>query len=240
MTSQNTDPLNAQTTTSPSSTDSTSTKDAAVSEARGVAETAKEQAGSVAGEARSQAQQLLSQTRQEVQDQAGQQQNRIADSLRSLAEDVSSMADRSEPGMAKDLAQELSERASTAATWLEQRDPGSVLDEVRQFARRRPGTFLALAAGLGVIGGRMSRAMVDEHRDESSNQSSSRAVPAGTTTGTPMTGTPVADASMAPVAGAAGPVPPPVATGEPVYTDPTLAPGAPDVPGTPLNPGSPR
>jgi hypothetical protein len=243
MTSQNFDPPTAE-TARPSTTSSgtAGTTDTAKNEARGVAETAKEQAGSVAGEARSQAQQLWSQTRQEVQSQAGQQQTRIAGSLRSLADDVSSMAERSEPGMARDLAREVSDKASTAASWLEQRDPGSLLTEVRRFARQRPGAFLALAAGLGVVGGRMSRAMVDEHRDESNAPTPHTGIePVRTpTTGTPLTGSPVAGGSMAPVAGAAGSVPPPLATDELAYPEPGVAPGEVDLPGTPLNPGSPR
>ena len=36
------------------------------------------------------------------------------------------------------------------------------------FARRRPGTFLALAAGVGVVAGRLSRSLADEARDSDS------------------------------------------------------------------------
>ena len=45
------------------------------------------------------------------------------------------------------------------ASWLDGRDPGSLLTEVKSFARQRPGTFLLLAAGAGVLAGRLSRSL---------------------------------------------------------------------------------
>ena len=38
-------------------------------------------------------------------------------------------------------------------------DPGSLLNEVKSFARQRPGTFLLLAAGAGVLAGRLTRSL---------------------------------------------------------------------------------
>lgn len=68
------------------------------------------------------------------------------------------MASRSEEdGLAKDLAQQASQRVGTVAHWLEDREPGALVDELRRFARNRPGTFLAMAAGLGLVAGRMTR-----------------------------------------------------------------------------------
>lgn len=173
-------------TSGATTSDTTSTKDQATEaakdvagtakdEAASVAETAKEQAGNVAGEARDQARQLWHQSRQELMDQTDQQQQRVAGLLRDLADDLSSMSRNSErSGVAGDVVREVSDRASSAASWLEQRDPGSLMTEVRQFARRRPGAFLALAAGVGVLGGRLSRALVDENRDSGSAQGSNR------------------------------------------------------------------
>ena len=62
-------------------------------------------------------------------------------------------------GLATDLAVQASDRVHSVAGWLEQRQPGEVLDEVRDFARRRPGTFLAAAAVVGLIGGRLTRGL---------------------------------------------------------------------------------
>jgi hypothetical protein len=119
-------------------------------------------------------------------DQSGQQQQRIAGSLRTLADDLTSMSGSSErPGVANDVVREVADRAAGAATWLEQRDPGSLLHEVRQFARQRPGAFLAIAAGIGVLGGRFSRAMVDENRDDSASDGTSRTAGSGAGTQPP-------------------------------------------------------
>ena len=62
-----------------------------------------------------------------------------------------------EPGMATDLAHEAADKAQQLAGWLENRDPGSVLDEVRAFARQRPGVFLAMSLGAGIVAGRLAR-----------------------------------------------------------------------------------
>jgi hypothetical protein len=60
------------------------------------------------------------------------------------------------------------ERSSAIASWLEARDPGSLLTEVKSFARQRPGAFLMLAAGAGVLAGRLSRSLAAP--DASANQ----------------------------------------------------------------------
>ncbi|KNH11600.1 hypothetical protein ACU18_18885, partial [Arthrobacter sp. ZBG10] len=64
-----------------------------------------------------------------------------------------------EQGMATDLIREAAERTSSIAGWLENRDPGSLLSEVQTFARNKPGTFLLLAAGAGILAGRLTRGL---------------------------------------------------------------------------------
>lgn len=64
-----------------------------------------------------------------------------------------------QPGVASDLVRKAAERSSAVASWLDGRDPGSVLDEAKSFARKRPGTFLLLAAGAGVVAGRLARGL---------------------------------------------------------------------------------
>ena len=157
---------------------SSQTRDVAKEEAKGVAqdavqggkqtaETAKQQAGEVAGEAKNQARALLDQTREQIASQGSDQQQRAASGLRSVADEITSMinGEGGTSGMASDLARQLSDRVQTAADWLESREPRDLLDEVQRFARRRPGTFLAAAGVLGVLGGRMTRGAVDEARD---------------------------------------------------------------------------
>ena len=125
-----------------------------------VAETVKDQAAQVTAEAGQQAKQLLSQAQSELTDQAAATQQRVADGLRALAHELTAMAGHSdEPGPATDLARQAADKAQLAAAWLGDRDPGTLLDDVRSFARRKPGTYLALALGAGIVAGRLTRGL---------------------------------------------------------------------------------
>jgi hypothetical protein len=123
-----------------------------------VAQTAADQGGQVAREAGRTARGLVGQAQQELRDQAGMQQKRAADGLRMLGDQLRAMTDKSgQPGMAADLVGDASDRAHRAAEWLEHREPGQVVEEVRNFARSHPGAFLVGAAVAGVLAGRLTR-----------------------------------------------------------------------------------
>jgi hypothetical protein len=125
-----------------------------------VADTVKEQAGQVTAEAKHQAQQLLAQAQSELTDQAAATQQRVSEGLHALADELSGMARNSEQdGVATDLARQAADKTQQAAEWLADRDPGSLLNEVRSFARRKPGTYLAIALGAGVLAGRLTRGL---------------------------------------------------------------------------------
>jgi len=157
-----------------------STKDVAKDRAADVAQsgkeaasqlagTAKEQAGQVAHEAKTQARDLLQQGRSEVTQQATQQQQRAAETLRTFSDQLSSMSrNADQPGLAQDLTSQVAQRTSALASWLEDREPASVLDDVRGFARRRPGTFIALCAAAGVVAGRLGRGLQADASSQSS------------------------------------------------------------------------
>ncbi len=163
----------------PATTSSTDTKDVAKDEvratgeqakegARHVAEVGKDEALNVAHETSQQAKELWQQTRSQLIDQSAQQQTKVAEGLRSLSQELSSMARGSDQqGVASDLAQQASQRMGDVAGWLDQRDPGSLVSEVKQFARQRPGAFLAAAATIGLVAGRLSRGLVADHQDHS-------------------------------------------------------------------------
>ena len=132
----------------------------AADSAQTVAETAKTEATNVAAEVKTNAKDLLHQAKSDLTDQAGTQQQKVAEGLRSVSSELHSMASAStEPGVATDLVRQAAERSSAVASWLDGRDPGSLLTEVKSFARQRPGTFLLLAAGAGVLAGRLSRSL---------------------------------------------------------------------------------
>jgi hypothetical protein len=136
-------------------------KDTAVDAGRGVATTAKDQAVNVATEAKQQAKGLLSSATSEVQNQASTQQSRLASTLRGYADELQGVGQGSTPsGVVGDLIQQAAAKGSEIAQWLEDREPGDVLEEVRRYARRRPVMFLALCGLAGVVAGRITRGAV--------------------------------------------------------------------------------
>jgi hypothetical protein len=138
-------------------------KDSAVEAGAHVASVAKDQAGSVVAEAGDHVKNLLSQTRGELSSQAGSQQQRLAGGLHSLGDDVRSMAEgNGASGIAAQVANQVADRTKSVASWLESREPADVLSDVAHFARRRPGLFIALAAGTGVLVGRLARSLKDD------------------------------------------------------------------------------
>ena len=133
---------------------------------RDVAATAASGAKDVAAEASTQLRGLLSQLRGELDAQASTQGQRAASGLRGLADELHQMASSSsQQGMAGEAVSQAADRARTAAQWLEDRQPGDMLEELRSFARRRPGAFLVGAAVLGVVGGRMTRGLTGDSSD---------------------------------------------------------------------------
>ncbi|MGM1030696.1 MAG: hypothetical protein ACQEWM_12630 [Actinomycetota bacterium] len=142
---------------------------------RHVADTAKDEARQVAGEAKHQARKLLDETMHEVRGQAKNQQGRAAEGIRTFSDELRGMADGTsdgtQSGMASQLVNEVAQRASTAAQWLENREPADLLDEVKSFARRRPGTFIAIAGVAGLVVGRLVSGVVGEAKDERDRES---------------------------------------------------------------------
>jgi hypothetical protein len=147
----------------------------AADSAQSVAETAKTEAANVASEAKANARDLLHQARYDLTEQAGAQQQKVANGLRSVSDELHAMARASDqPGVASDLVRQAAERSSAVASWLDGRDPGSLLDEVKSFARQRPGAFLLLAAGAGVLAGRLSRSLSAGAPESATNYAGAR------------------------------------------------------------------
>ncbi len=166
-----------------------------------VAGVARDQVQNVAAEAGSQAKDLLGQARSELTQQAGSQQQRLASGLRALGDELHSMSQHSDqPGVATDLARQASSKSHDVASWLDAREPGHLVDEVKSFARQRPGAFLALAAGAGLLAGRLTRGVKDATSDDSASSGSASASgstdsmsfgAAASSQGSPAGGTPV-------------------------------------------------
>ena len=169
-------PLASDLATPASSDDSSGKADAAKEQAgkvagdaqdatKHVAGVTKDQAAQVASEAKSQAKDLYAQATSELKEQAGTQQQKVADGLRSVSDELSSMAENGS-GLAGELVRNLSGRAGSVAGWLDGRDPGSLLSEVKSYAARKPGTFIAIAAGAGLLAGRLTKALAAEAKND--------------------------------------------------------------------------
>jgi hypothetical protein len=196
----------------------------AAEEGKHVAGTAAGEARSVAGEAvdqaRGVAEDAMSQVRGQLDDQGRMQKDRLAGALATFSDDLGRMSDGGS-GLAADLAREGAERARNLSSHLDGREPRELLDDVRRFARERPGTFLLGALAAGVVVGRLVRGTKDAVE---------AAEASGTTTGVPESqGWPTPP-----------PVTPPVQPPEQPLTQPPVGgyssppPGA-EVPGGPLS-----
>jgi hypothetical protein len=169
----------------PMASDSPSTADVAKDEAKNVqqtavqagsqvASTATDQAKQVAQETQRQAKDLLDQGRTQVREQAISQQQKAGQSLSSLAQELRGLADGTSsgaPGPARDLLQQGAGIVESFAGKLQSREPAELLDEVRSFARRKPGMFLLGAAAAGVLAGRLTRGVTAAHSDSGPSSS---------------------------------------------------------------------
>lgn len=172
-------------------TDQRSMTETARQEAGGVAQTAKEDASQVAStageqvsrvasEATEQARNLLREGRGQLTEQAREGQQKAATGLRALSDQLQQMADKSDgQGMAPEVVRQAADRTRTVASWLEDREPGDLVGEVRRFARRKPGMFLAGAAIAGVLVGRLTRGAIEAERSDSGSGSSDTGSGAG-------------------------------------------------------------
>lgn len=128
----------------------------ATDEARHVAGDAAQQAREVAGEAASHARDLLDEARGHLETQSRDQLDRLVEMLRTAGDELQQMAQQGD-GVAGDLARQVADRVQSLSSHLEGRQPTDLLDDVRGFARRRPGTFLLGALAAGVAAGRLAR-----------------------------------------------------------------------------------
>jgi hypothetical protein len=131
----------------------------AAEEGKHVAGVAKDQAQQVASQAQQQTKNLMGEARSQLEDQSRTQRDRLVSRLRTLSDDIEKMAsgEGADAGMAQDLARQVAQRARELSSRVEGREPAELLEEVRGFARRRPGTFLLGALAAGIVAGRLTR-----------------------------------------------------------------------------------
>jgi len=124
------------------------------------------EAQNVAGDVKDQVQRLLDETRQQVNEQGAVQRDRLVELLRGLSHDLREMADHADgSSLAGQLVRQGADRADGVTSSLDGREPADLVDEVRAFARRRPGAFLAGALLAGLAVGRFARGAKDAQSD---------------------------------------------------------------------------
>ena len=165
------------------------TASTAADEGKHVAGVAKEQAASVASEAAGQARSVVSdavsQLSGTVNEQTSTQRDRLVSTLSTFSDDLSSMADQAGPGLANDVARQVADKARSLTSQLDGKEPQELLEDVRRFARQRPGVFLLGALAAGVVAGRLLRGTGDAIAGAAATQPSGGSN--GTSTGSPGT-----------------------------------------------------
>ncbi|MEU4620835.1 hypothetical protein AB0G04_12770 [Actinoplanes sp. NPDC023801] len=141
------------------------TKAAAGQAAGDVAGTAKEQAQRVASEARTQARSVASEVRGKLTETAHAQNGRLVGSIRQTADHLDEMrGDRSDSPAAA-VVSRIADGGRQFADYLDRNGPDGVLREVEDFARRRPGAFLATALAAGFVVGRLGKSVAKADAD---------------------------------------------------------------------------
>lgn len=153
-----------------------------------VAETVGDQAKRVTAETGRQARDLLEEGKGQVNEQARDAQHKAATGLHTLADQLHRMSQSADGGVAPEMAQQAADRTRTVASWLERHEPGDLVTQVRTFARRKPGVFLAGAVVAGVLAGRLTRSVIASQSDSDteSNTAAGGGAPNGTAARSPV------------------------------------------------------
>jgi hypothetical protein len=128
-------------------------------QAADVAQTAREQAHDVARTARSETEQVVERTKDAMGDEARHRTEELARSVRRIGDGLDALADGrpEDAGPVAGYARDAAARVGDVAQRLESRGYDGLVEDVSDFARRRPGVFLAGAGLLGFAVGRVLR-----------------------------------------------------------------------------------
>jgi hypothetical protein len=199
-----------------------------------VADTAKHEMGTVAHEVKHQAGRVASDVRSRVTEEARNRQQDLADRARQTGEELRAMASDREPSPARTTVEQLANRTDQVADYLSKHGPEELLADLQDFARRRPGVFLASAAVAGFVVGRLAKGVVAERSSGSGGDGSMyRSASPGTTAydevppvavGVASAPGPAYTSGVAPVPAAVAVEPVPPATAPAAVPPPTTSP----------------
>lgn len=190
----------------------------AASAASDVAGTAKQQAGQVAGEAVNQLKSLTDDARNQASQQVQNATEQLSSRVRSLAAEMRDLGQGKGDanGTIAGLVQQLADRGEQLADHISQQGPGGLVQDLRSFAARKPGTFLLGALAAGVVTGRLVKGATAD-----STPSGSSAGTTGTGYGTTNYGTSGYGTTTYPASDLSLTATPPVAPVTPVATQET-------------------
>lgn len=152
-------------------------KDTALDAGQDVKNTAMAEAADLRDHAMDHAQDLVAQTRDQVGTRLADGQDQLAKLVREVSDELHGMAtgNVSQRGYATEFAGQLAGQGQQIASFLEQRQPADVLDEVRRFAARRPMAFLGISLAAGVLVGRAARGLQAAQEPQRSSVARSQA-----------------------------------------------------------------
>ncbi|NAZ85916.1 hypothetical protein [Kineococcus indalonis] len=133
-------------------------------EAGHVVASAREQLSDVLGQAEAQAGDLLGELRKQVDEQTSTGRDKIAALLTQAGEELAQMGRASEgSGPATQLVRQAGDRVGAWGQTLSSHEPAELLEQLRTYARRRPGAFLLGALAAGLVAGRVTRGAKAAH-----------------------------------------------------------------------------
>lgn len=122
-----------------------------------IKDTAQEQVQRVGAEAKRQAHNVAADVRDRVGEQARTQNDKLVGTIRQTADQLDEMrGDRADSPAATVVAR-VADGGRQLADYLDRNGPEGVLQEVQDFARRRPGAFLVTALAAGFVVGRLGK-----------------------------------------------------------------------------------
>lgn len=128
-----------------------------------VASTAQEQARGVVDESRTQIRHVTSEVRGRIGEETRTQTQRASQTLRHWSDDLASMAEGADADSpVSGVVRRVAASGHDAADFLDERGVEGMAEEVRSFARRRPGVFLVGAVLAGFAVGRLAKAVTQD------------------------------------------------------------------------------
>jgi hypothetical protein len=141
------------------------TKEAAGQAVGDVKDTAAEQAHRVGHETKAQVRSVAAEVRGKIGEQARTQNDQLVGTIRQTADHLDEMRSQHGDTPAAAVVARVADGGRQVADYLDRHGPEGVLQEVQDFARRRPGTFLATALVAGFVVGRLGKGVMKADPD---------------------------------------------------------------------------